>query len=292
MNGTDGKHGRLGPDSASWRLMRERIVILGGMRALLMQSAHPSIAAAAERTGKYERDPWGRLDRTLRLTFMLTFGTREEITSAARQINRTHRAIHGTDDRTGLRYSAADQDLILWVHASLVSSFLLFERAGVGEFDAGDRQLFHQEMTATSTLLGLDAASTPPTVAALDEYVRSVLTGGTLRATTGSRTLKALMAAEGIDLRYPMSAVARYLAFHTLPTELRELYAVAHTDRDSVTVACLFAALRNGRRLLPRSRRYTDTANAAYARLGGVKVDLAGVPVLPARRHEAPHGDR
>src|SRR5262245_7558038 len=110
--------GFFGPDSELWRVLRERTVIMGGMRALLMHAAHPLVSAAAMRTGMYEHDTWRRHERTLRLTFTLVFGTRQEAALAARQINAAHRSVHGIDDHTGLGYDARDPELLLWVHAS------------------------------------------------------------------------------------------------------------------------------------------------------------------------------
>ena len=120
--------GLFGPDSVSWQVNRETVVLFGGARALLMQAAHPLVLAGARQTGFYEHNPWKRLDRTLRLTYTMTFGTMEEALEAVRRINRVHEDIHGIDEVTGLPYEALDPELLLWVHACLVESQLLFER--------------------------------------------------------------------------------------------------------------------------------------------------------------------
>src|SRR6266498_104383 len=116
--------GLFGPESVSWRVLREGSVVVGGLRALLMHAAHPLVVAGARQTGMYERDPWRRLERTLRQTFTVVFGTRLEAELAARRIDDVHGAIKGIDAVTGLRYDARDPELLLWVHACLVSSFL------------------------------------------------------------------------------------------------------------------------------------------------------------------------
>src|SRR5262245_64955176 len=109
------ERGLFGPDSISWRVNREVTVLFGGARALLMQAAHPLVLAGARQTGFYERNPWKRLDRTLRLTYTVTFGTRSEALAAARRINEVHAAVNGVDPETGRRYDAMDPDLLLWV---------------------------------------------------------------------------------------------------------------------------------------------------------------------------------
>ena len=41
--------GLFGPDSVAWRVDREVIVLAGGSCALLMQAAHPVVAAGVDR---------------------------------------------------------------------------------------------------------------------------------------------------------------------------------------------------------------------------------------------------
>src|ERR671918_2013528 len=89
--------GLFGPHSVSWRVHRETTVLFGGARALLMHGAHPLVIAGARETGFYERNPWKRLERTLFLTYSLTFGTREEALAAAERINEVHRRVRGVD---------------------------------------------------------------------------------------------------------------------------------------------------------------------------------------------------
>src|SRR5438552_3122809 len=175
--------GLFGPGSASWQVNRETTVLFGGARALLMQAAHPLVLAGARQTGFYERNPWKRLERTLQLTFTITFGTRAEAEAAVRRINRVHQDIHGVDPVTGLAYDAMDPDLLLWVHACLVDSQLLFERLTVGRLDDGDRERFHREQMVGAELLGLDRTKIPPTVPELQAYIDGVVKGGVLRVT-------------------------------------------------------------------------------------------------------------
>ena len=129
---TDGDLGYFGPKSVSWQVHREVTVLFGGARAVLMQAAHPLVIAGARETGFYERNPWKRLQRTLILTYTITFGTKAEAHAAADRINDVHTRIKGVDDVTGLPYDALDPELLLWVHACLVDS-----RAAVRGADRG-----------------------------------------------------------------------------------------------------------------------------------------------------------
>src|SRR4029450_13667628 len=96
--------GYFGPDSVSWRVHREVTVLFGGARALLMQAAPPLVVAGADQTGMYERNPWKRLQRTLILTYTMTFGTKAQADAAAARINDVHTRIKGIDPVPGKRY--------------------------------------------------------------------------------------------------------------------------------------------------------------------------------------------
>src|SRR5881409_4350975 len=137
--------GFFGPGSVSWQVHREVTVLFGGARAVLMQAAHPLIIAGARETGFYERNPWKRLQRTLMLTYAITFGSKAEAHAAADRINEVHARINGIDPVTGTRYDALDPHLLLYVHATLIDSALRYEELTIGRLDDAGRQRFHEE---------------------------------------------------------------------------------------------------------------------------------------------------
>ena len=118
-----------------------------------MQAAHPLVIAGARETGFYERNPWKRLQRTLILTYTITFGSKAEAHIAADRINDVHARIKGVDEITGKPYDALDPHLLLWVHACLVDSALLFEELTVGKLDDAGRQRFHEEQMLAAELV-------------------------------------------------------------------------------------------------------------------------------------------
>lgn len=280
--------GLFGPESETWRVVGESAVLLGGMRALLMQAVHPLVAAAGRQTRMYERDPWGRLERTLRLTLTIVFGSRTEVCAAARQVNAAHRCVSGVDAVTGLPYRAQDPDLLLWVHATLVSSFLFFERLAVGRLDDRGRQRFHEEMMLLAALLGLPRRRVPPTVAALDSYLAHFCQAGTLQATDQSRAMIALMRTPNEAARLKSRLVSS-TAVHSLPPAIRDLYGVRHGRVDQCGLAVLGAAMRTGRMLVPQERRLIEPARAAWDRMRGADgASVSEVPVLPVGRQACP----
>ena len=102
--------------------------MLGGGRALILQVAHPQVAAGVAQHSNYREAPWRRLYRTLDVTTRIVFGDGRASEEAAAGLRRVHEGIRGRDDQ-GRRYSATDPELLLCVHATLLdTSLLIFDR--------------------------------------------------------------------------------------------------------------------------------------------------------------------
>jgi uncharacterized protein (DUF2236 family) len=273
---TQADPGLFGPDSVSWRVLREATVMIGGVRALLLHAAHPLVVAGARQTGMYERDPWRRLERTLRLTFTVVFGTEQEARAAAGRIDEVHGRIHGVDPVTGMRYDARDPELLLWVHASLVTSFLLFERLTIGRLDDRGRQAFHEEQLRAVAPLRLHRDRVPPTIQGLQAYVDGVVAGGVLRRTDGTASVAALVGDPPAQVpRRRLWRIVSFLAFATLPPPVRALYGVEHGRLDELRLRALCAGMRLDRPIMPPRLRFIAPAILAGARLRGEPVQVA-----------------
>jgi uncharacterized protein (DUF2236 family) len=262
--------GWFGPDSVSWRVLREGSVMIGGVRALLMHAAHPLVVAGARQTGMYDRDPWRRLERTLRQTFTVVFGTSREAQEASRRIDDIHGVVKGIDPATGLPYDARDPDLLLWVHACLVASFLEMERRTIGKLDDAGRQRFHQEQMLAVEPLRLPRERIPPTGEELHAYIDQVIASGILRRTDAAATVAALVRdpPRQVPRRWLWRLVS-FLAFHTLPPALRQLYGVRHRAWHELATRAIGWTMRHDRPIMPPRWRFIAPALVAGARLRG-----------------------
>jgi uncharacterized protein (DUF2236 family) len=267
--------GYFGPNSISWRVHREVTVLFGGARALLLQAAHPLVIAGARETGFYERNPWRRLQRTLMLTYTLTFGTRAEADAAARRINDIHGRIKGVDPVTGKRYDALDPDLLLYVHACLVDSALLYERLTVGRLGDAERQRFHDEQKLAAELLLVPREIIPDTVEGLRAYLRSVVVSGDLLVTDSARRVARLFEDPPSEAEWrPVLGVVSRLAFATLPPGIRQQYGFELTPSRRAAMRATFAALRALRPALPPRYRYIAPYQDWLARRRGRELGL------------------
>jgi uncharacterized protein (DUF2236 family) len=260
--------GFFGPDSVSWRVHRETTVLFGGARALLMQAAHPLVIAGARETGFYQRDPWKRLQRTLALTYAITFGTRDEALGAAERINAVHRSVHGIDDVTGLPYDAFDPDLLLWVHGCLADSALLFEQLTVGRLTDGDRERFHREQMVAAELLHLSREHIPPTVPELRAWMDRVVASGILQVTDASREVASMFHDPPKEAEWrPVLRAVSWWAFGTLPPSIREQYGVTWNPPKELALRGTLRWLRLFRPAIPSRFRHIMPAQDAMRRV-------------------------
>ena len=169
--------------SITRRINRENVLLLGGGRALLMQLAHPSVAAGVDEHSDFRADPLRRLRRTVRLTMAIIFGDRETALAAVRTVNRVHSRVRGQG------YHALDPDLLLWVHATLVDSALVTYAIFVKPVTPREREDFYQESKLAGEMLGIPRGHFPDRVDDFDRYMTRMLDGGGVAVSDRSRAL-------------------------------------------------------------------------------------------------------
>jgi uncharacterized protein (DUF2236 family) len=206
-----GDAGLLGPGTVTWRVNREGILLAGGGAALILQVAHPLVAAGVAEHSDYRRDPWGRLYRTLDLTTRIVFGDTGTAEAAARRIRAVHRRVHGltTEDAgrypAGTPYRADDPDLLLWVHATLVRTALDVHQLYVGPLTIAEQLRYYEEQKIVAEMLGIPRSRMPKTFGAFNEYFAGMLESDSIAVTT------ALTDVVDATLRPPLPPVARPL---------------------------------------------------------------------------------
>jgi len=155
-----GDPGLLGPDSVSWRLIGDIAALVGGIRGLLIQAAHPEVVAGVGDHSRYREDPLGRLSRTSAYVTATTYGSMHEVEEAVAQVRRAHRRVTGVSSRD-VPYSAQDPELSAWVHNALTDSFLTAHLFfGAIPLSDAEADAFVSEQTGVGALLGADPMPT------------------------------------------------------------------------------------------------------------------------------------
>lgn len=164
-----GDPGLFGPDSITWEVMGDVSGFVAGIRALLIQAAHPEVVAGVADHSRYREDPLGRLSRTSDYVTATSYGAMPEVEQAVRIVRAAHRRVAGISHR-GIPYRADDPPLAAWVHNSLTDSFLACHRAyGARALSRKEADRFVREQARIGRLL--DADPVPETADELSAWV-------------------------------------------------------------------------------------------------------------------------
>lgn len=241
----------LPPGSVARRVDRELFLLLGGTAALLMQVAHPLVAAGVERHSDFARDPIGRLRRTLNTTLAVVFAEPAAARASLRRIDRRHGPVRGTLS-DGRAYDARDPGLLLWVQTTLVLTSLRLYEAVAGPLPQHDRNAYWDETKPVAELLGIGRDRQPATLADLEAYERSMIGSEARPDATSSRVARRVLrpfAWVPEPVYWPSDALAAAL----VPAPLRGPLGLRYRLRERVFFAVVIAFIRLLRRVLPEA---------------------------------------
>lgn len=217
-----GDCGLFGPGSVVWRVHASTSTLLGGARALVLQTLEPRALVGVDRHSRFKLDPIGRLQNTARFVTVASYASTQQLEEECRLINRIHASVKG--DADGTTYDATDPELLRYVHLSLVDSFLAtyqaFSRAPLSDAEA---DAYVVEMNRLAPFLGFDSIELPGSVAEM----RHMLSPTVARLVISPLTVTTL----GFLRRPPLSSLHR--------VAYRPLLRAAVTSLDPQTRAML-----------------------------------------------------
>ncbi|MGH2445345.1 MAG: oxygenase MpaB family protein [Candidatus Limnocylindria bacterium] len=259
--------GLFGPGSHSWRIDREAIVLAGGSCALLMQAAHPAVAAGVAEHSTYAADPVGRLLRTLTSSYDVIFGSRSTADAALRRVNAIHASVRGNLPGSDVPYSARDPEALLWVHATLVDTALRVYGRFVAPLSAAEEQAYHLECKRVAEALGVPAGDVPPTIGELRAWMAAMVDDGRVRVTPAAREIAATVL---YPMRFPPRLAwdaAHLVSLSTLPPSLRRQYGIGWSAARERGMRKIAATTRRVLPWMPGAIRHVPQSRAAERRL-------------------------
>ena len=251
----------LSEPSVARRVDREMFVLLGGAAALVMQVAHPLVAAGVQQHSDFRRDPLGRLLRTLNTTLAVVFGDERVAWAAIARMNRIHAGVRGRTE-SGAAYRALDPDLLLWVQTTLVLTSLRVYEAVMGRLPTGDREEYWQETRPIAEALGIPADRLPPTLSALERYETDMLARAVVPDATARSVGRDVLRPIGW-LPDPIYWPSDTLTAALLPASLRAPLGLRYGTAERIFFHAVIVAVRWLRRVMPdaltvvpQARRY------------------------------------
>lgn len=279
-------------DSVAWKVNCEIVLLLGWNPAILLQVAHPLVAAGVVDHSLFLTDPAGRarrLWRTLNVMFDLTFGLPHEVQRAADAINAVHDRVHGElrqaagPFEAGRGYSAHDPELLRWVHCTMLEVFPRTYRLYVGPLSDAEWDRYCAEASRVEPLLGVPDGFLPNSLPALRTYLRETLASGQIAVSEESR----MLAHDILHPRLPLPLVPLRPFFQwpmvgLLPAPVRQAYGFAWDSRRENLMRDSARLVRPVLALTPSLLRHWPAARRAFARARRGELEP------PAPRSESP----
>jgi uncharacterized protein (DUF2236 family) len=244
--------GYFAPESVIRRVGNSPLVpLLGGGPAVLLQVAHPLVAAGVVSHSDYQNDLWRRLVRTLRALYMIVYGSKEEAERTGEAVRAVHAHVRGlTRERlgpfpAGTPYFASDPDLMLWVHATLVEASLAVYRRFVGRLAPDEEEAYYGEMALVARVFGLPPAVVPAKLADFRDYLDAQLAGAQICVTPPAREVAAVILEAALPAPLRVLVPAHRLATAALlPASVREEYGLRWSRAHALPLALAARSLR------------------------------------------------
>ncbi|NUT35515.1 MAG: DUF2236 domain-containing protein [Hamadaea sp.] len=278
--------GLFGPESITWRVHADPILLVSAPRALLLQALHPRAIAGVMQNSDFKNDPWGRLGRTITYVATVVYGTSAQAEAAGRRIRSIHAAMTARDLETGEEFRVDEPELLRWVHVTEVDSFVTTaQRAGLG-LTADEVDRYYTEQKRAAALVGLDPASVPGTAAEVADYYAAVRPA--LRTT--SEAMDVLRFLVSPPMPYGLGLTPVRLAWWSfsalgvglLPRWARRLYLLPGLPTTDLSATASAYTLRQAMRIVPRRAFEGPIFKSAMARAERARSGLAPVAGEPA----------
>jgi uncharacterized protein (DUF2236 family) len=256
------------PDMMIWRVDREIVLLLAGGRALLMQLAHPKVAAGVAEHSQFKGDPLGRLYRTMSTMWSIGFDEAALARAALERVRNVHRKVQGTIPAaepltTGTPYDALDVELLLWVHATLIDSAMVAYDLFVKPFAPEEKSRYYDDSKKLAHLFEIPDTLVPASLVEFDRYIDRMLNEGEIAVGPTARALAEEILYPRPWILRPAGPLFRLITAGLLPERLRIAYSVAWGKRKEKTFLLIAKWIRRLLPLVPGPLRIVPNARAA-----------------------------
>jgi uncharacterized protein (DUF2236 family) len=256
------------PDMMIWQVDREMVLLLAGGRALLMQLAHPKVAAGVAEHSHFKGDPLGRLYRTMSTMWSIGFDETPLARSALERVRTVHRKVQGTIPAAeplaaGTPYDALESELLLWVHATLVNSALVAYDTFVRALAAEEKVRYYDDSKKLALLFEIPETLIPRSLADFNSYLERMLASGEIAVGPTARALAEEILYPTPWVLKPVSPLFRLITAALLPERLRDAYGLTWSEPKEKTFRLIAKWVRCLLPLAPKPLRIVPNARAA-----------------------------
>ncbi len=270
--------GLCGPGSVSWMIFREPIALAGGIAAILLQMAHPAIAAGVTRFSNFRNDVLGRARRTITSLYEFEFGSFSQAMEASRRLHRIHQRVRGVVEEVGapmagMPYRANEQHLLRWVVLTVQIATLQAFQTFVRPLTREELRRFQREAILMRAVVGVLPSSVPEGEGALEAWYEEALQDPTLYVGETAKGIAHALFHSPLSLA-PLDAI---MTAALLPPRFREAYGLPWGRKEQLVSAAIVQAARGARALVRPPFRYVVAYHQAQLRIAQSRGERPGL---------------
>jgi len=256
------------PEMMIWQVNREMALLLAGGRALLMQLAHPKVAAGVADHSHFKDDPLGRLHRTMSTMWSIVFDDVPRARAALARVKNVHKKVQGIVKPEeplppGTPYDALDAKLLLWVHATLIDSAIVAYDLFVKPMTLGEKSRYYEDSKRLAQLFEIPDSLIPSSLRDFNDYMEKMLGEGEIAVGPNGRSLAMEILYPPPWILKPAGPLFRLLTAGLLPERLRNVYELSWNDRKKKRFLFVARAARCMLPFVPRALRMAPNARHA-----------------------------
>lgn len=230
----------------------EPAIMFGAGRALLLQLAHPHVAAGVDEHSDFQHHPFKRLWGTLEAVYAMVYGSADLADGVGRRVQWIHEFVRSP------AYQANDPENLLWVHATLLDTALDCYQRLVRPLTPAELDTYYEQMTAVAVRFGCPRERQPADFTAFRDYWDEQV--ATIEVTDVGRRLARDIVEPVLPLQLhrplaPVIAVQRLVAIGSLPEPIRNRYGFVWDEAHQRRFDRVLAAARAYNRITPRALR-------------------------------------
>lgn len=230
----------------------EPAIMFGAGRALLMQLAHPAVAAGVKDHSEFQKNPFKRLQGTVEATYAVVFGSDSLAAGVGRRIHWIHEFVVGPG------YSANDPTNLMWVHATLCDTALRCYEELVEPLSDDARETYYQEMKRVALIFGVALDRQPETLADFEDYLAKTMAD--MEVSPAGKELIGFILDPKLPLNLhiplrPLLLLQRLFTLGMLPAAIRDQLEVEWSSADEAHFLRAQGTVRNIFRVVPRPIR-------------------------------------
>lgn len=236
-------------DALIARVNEEPAILLGAGRALLLQLAHPHVAAGVAEHSDFQHNPFKRLQGTLEAVYTMVYGPADLADGVGERVQWIHTFVRSDV------YEANDPANLLWVHATLLDSALSCYEAVVRPLTEVERETYYQEMVVVAERFGCPRDKQPATHADFQDYWDKQV--ATMTVSDEGRKLVRDVIEPRLPLRLdvplrPALNAFRIATLGSTPEAIRAQLGYSWSERDQRRYDRIYAFARGYHRVVPR----------------------------------------